>query len=153
MANEIDYDDILNTQWDDLPQAALLPEGDWLLAGRNVVVMKPREEGQTPRVIFFFSVKEPVSVDEDDLAELGADYDPSANEVTKQVYIEGPRSWEEVRGILSKCGIDTAGQAIGDSFKAFRGAEVIAHLNQASYQRNGETQYENRPVRFSPVEE
>ena len=43
----MNYADILETQWDDIPSIDVLPEGSWLLRGKNAKLMEPKEEGQT----------------------------------------------------------------------------------------------------------
>ena len=150
------YEEILNRSWDDIPEELLLPVGSWLLTGRNASFLPAREEGKNPRVLFFYTPKEPMDdVDQDALAEIGYpdNYDISENQIVKTIWIEGNRDWRQVKAHLEMHGVDTSAGSIMESLKAFRGTEVVAYLDQRQFTRaNGEEQFENSPTNFSPIE-
>lgn len=127
------FDDILDRSWDDIPEAVTLPGGQYLLKGRNAVYTPPKEEGQSGKVLFFLTPKEPIAgeVDEDALAALGEDYDYSVNEVVYTVWIESMRSWGDVRKVLAMFGIE--GGNIRQSLKEIRNREVVGNLDTRTY--------------------
>lgn len=145
------YTDILNRSWDDIPEAKLLPIGTWLLRGNNVGVFPPKEEGQSVRVAFFYQAKEPMDdVDEGDLAALGEDYAYSENDVVKQFFINRNKDWDAVRKHLELHGIDSKGKTQIETFKAFKGAEVLAFIDTKTFtSASGETRTENDPKTFT----
>lgn len=155
----MDYSDLLNKSWDEIPEEQLLPDGAYRAKGRNVTFMKPKEEDKSPKIVFFYEPVEPVDVNEDALADLGADYDLSINNLGYTVYIEGPRDLDKVRKHLALHGIevDPSKPILNEdnklSFgKAFVGAEIIGRITQSSYQRNGETVWVNNIGSFQRVE-
>lgn len=151
------YGDLLKRSWDDLPQPApYLPEGTWLLKGRNVAYFPADEENdKSERVVLFFEPLEPMDdVKQEELDALGPNYDYANNDVTKQFYINRAKDWVEVRKILNLMGIETEGQTQEDSFKAFKGAKVLAYLSIKTFQnkRTGERVITNDPVNFAEAE-
>lgn len=154
----MNYDDLLNKSWDEIPEPQLLPGGGWMVEGRNVALVKPKEDGQALKVLFSYKAKEPVAVDEEALAELGEGYDIAMNDLTYTVYVETAADLDKVRKHLAIHGIDVNGGIFGEdgklSFaKAFRGTEVVATIGQRSYENNaGETVWQNTLSGFQKAE-
>lgn len=153
----MDYDDIMNRTWDDIPQPQLLPGGGWLIKGRNAGFMKAAEEGKSAKVIFFYTAKEPVTVGQDLLDEMG-DYDFAINDLSYTIYIETAADWDKVRKHLEKHGVELSGKLFNDAgklafSKKFAGAEVTAEIGQRSYENNdGETIWQNTLSKFQKAE-
>lgn len=154
----MDYDDILNRTWEEIPTPVLLPAGGWLLVGKNAALVKPKEEGKSLKILFSYQAKEPVSVAEDLLEEL-ADYDISINDLSFTVYIETPADWAKVKRHLALAGVEMTGSILDEAGKlafnkAFRGSEVVAEVGQRSYDdANGDTIWQNSLSKFQKVAE
>lgn len=155
----MDYDDLVNRTWEDIPEPQLLPGGLWLNTGRNAGFMKPREEGQSAKVVFFYKPKEAIQVNEEDLAELGDDYDLSINDLTYTIYIESAADWDKVRKHMALHGVTMSGPLFDENGKLalnkkFKGAEVVAEVGQRSYDNDaGETIWQNTMAKFAKVAE
>lgn len=153
-----DYDELLNQTWEELPVAVLLPAGGWLLKGTTVGFVKPKEEGQSAKVLFTYKAKEPISVADDLLDELPEGYDLDINDVQYTIYIENAGDWDKVRKHLAQHGVTLTGRLFDDNkklafAKAFSGTEVIAELGQRSYENAaGETIWQNSVSKFQKVE-
>lgn len=155
----VDYDELINRTWEDVPEPELLPEGGWLLVGTNVGLVKPKKEGDKLRILWSYKPKEPVAVAQELLDELG-DYDFTVNTLTFTQWIEAPSDWDEVRKHAHKHGfeIDPKARIVENgklSFsKAFRGSEVVADVGQKPFTRSsGESTMENTLSKFQAVEE
>ena len=149
------YSDILNRQWDDIPEPALLPDGTYVLKCQNVGFFpapKPEEgeEKKSDRVTFFYGVKEAMDdVRQDDLDALGENYDMANNDVTKNFWINREKDWTQVKRHLALLGVDTKGKSQPETFKEARGAEVLAFLGTREFTNNaGETIVQNEPRDF-----
>lgn len=154
-----DYEDLLNKSWDEIPDPQNLPSGQWHVKGTNAALVKPREEGQSLKVLLTFRAVRPVNVAEDLLEEMG-DYDFTANDLQYTQYIEGAADLAKLRKLLAKSfGIEVEGGIIDGngklSFaKAFRDAEAIAEIGERSYQdSNGNTVFQNTIGKFQAIEE
>lgn len=153
-----DYGDILDTVWDDIPEDKLLPTGSWLLGGRNASYVGPKvnDDGSKTngKVLFFYVPKEPVEgVDLSEIEDLGPDYDVTENQVVYTSWIEFNRDWDKVRKHLALHGLTDGTQSIRAALKAFKGTEVIAHVDVRTYKnRNNETVTENAATNFRAVE-
>lgn len=151
------YDDIFNQTWEEVPEPQLLPDGGWLLTGANVSFIASQDADKSSKVLFNYKAKSPVSVDEDQLEELG-DYDITTNDLSYPIYIENAASWTAVRKHLEKHGIELTGPLFDSnkklSFaKAFRGSEVIAQLGARTYTNSeGESITQNSVNKFQAVE-
>lgn len=146
-----DFDNILNRQWDDIPEVVLLPSGSYVLRGKNAAY-KPATENGNAKVLFFLIPKEPMDdVSPEALEALGADYDFSSNQIVKTVWIESNRDWATVKDILTKAGVDVEAGTIQDSLKAFKGAEVVAYVDQREYTSKGQTRQENTADSFTAL--
>lgn len=160
IVSAMDYDDLLNRTWDDIPEDKLLPGGQWLVAGRNASLVKPKEDGQSLKVLFNLKAKEPVQVAQEELDELG-DYDVTANDLTHTIYVEKPSDWNKVFKFLDTFGVpvdrsDPILNADGklNFSKAFGGAEAIAEIGQRIFTtKDGETGQANTLSKFQKVEE
>lgn len=152
----LDYEDILNRSWDEVPEPQNLPSGGWLLKGTNVSLVKPREEGQSLKVLFTYKAVKPVSVAEDLLEEMG-DYDFSVNDLQFTVYLESAADWNSVRKHLAIHDLSMDGNILDGNgklafAKKFRGAEVIAQVGERSYENSvGETVWQNTLSKFQKV--
>lgn len=148
------YTDILNRSWDDIPVPKLLPVGSWLLRGNNVAMFPPKEDGQAIRIAFFYQAKEPMDdVSTEELTALGEDYSYSENDLVKQFFINRSKDWDAVRKHLDLHGVSTEGKSQADTFKEFKGTEVIAYVGTKTFQNAaGETRTDNDPTAFTRVE-
>lgn len=156
-----DYSDLLNMTWDDIPKEQVLPNGPWLLAGKNVAFVRPRKEDQSPKVLFTYKAKEPSpEVNQDELEEMvGSGYDFTINDLNMTFYIESPKDWDKVRVHLEKHGLSLSGRLFDSNGKLsfardFRGAEVVADLEQRNWEDDAhQIHWENKLTNFRPVEE
>lgn len=154
----VDYDDILNRTWDDIPEPKLLPGGGWVVVGRTAGLVKPKEEGQSLKVLFNLKAKSPINVPEEELAELEG-YDISTNDLQHTIYIESASDWDKVRKFLTVFGVEMQGKILDEngklSFaKAFNGAEAVAEIGQRNYDnRDGETVWQNTLSKFQKIAE
>lgn len=149
------YTDIMQTQWNDIPEPQVLPVGSWRLRLRNANFVVAKEEGQNSKFLFFYVPQEPMAdVDEAELAALGSEYDISENDVVHTIWVERKRDFDKVRKHLLIHGIEVnPDQSIEETLKGARNAEVVAYLGQRSFTtRGGETVTENQPTNFVPVE-
>lgn len=150
-----DLGNILDRTWEDFPEEQTLPDGTYVLVGRNAAYMPPKEDGKNGKVVFFFIPKEPVEggVDEDALAALGADYDITENEVTTTIWIERNRDWRQVESVLKQLGVETEGATLKQQFKAVRGKEVAAYVKTNSYDRqDGSKVISNVATQFQAID-
>lgn len=146
------YDDILDRTWDEMPEAKILPDGDWLLKGRNAAFVGPK--GDTNAKVLFFYIPEQAmeDVDPEALAALGDDYELSDNQIVFTIWIESNRDWQSVRRHLEKHGVDPS-LTIREQFKKFKGTEAVATLGFRSFQTStGDTVQENTASNFRSVE-
>lgn len=154
----MDYDDILNRSWDEIPEPQILPAGDWLVAGANAALVKPTEEGKSLKVLLSYTAKSPVAVDEDKLAELG-EYDISTSDLNYTIFVEKASDWDKVRKHLAIAGVPMEGAILNENgklgfAKAFRGSEVVVELGERSFQNQaGETIWQNSMSKFRTVTE
>ncbi len=148
------YESILDKQWDDIQKPEVLPVGSWLLQGRNAVHQPAKSADGNERILFVYSVKEPMDdVDEDALEALGADYDYTENRVFASFWLETGRDLDAVRNHLGKHGVDTKGQSIKESLVAFKGTQVVSYLDQKTYDNAaGETVQDNNPTSFAALD-
>ena len=160
----VSYEDLLeNGSWDEIPTDKLLPEGNYLLKGKNAVVVEPKEKGQSKRVLFFYNVIEAMEdVDADELAALGEDFDITEKEVVAQFFVSKRNDMDRIRYHLLAHGVDVPTpedvargapkKSIPESFKEFKGTEVVAFLKQNTFTDNsGEVRQDNRPSAFTPI--
>lgn len=156
----MDYDDVLNETWDDLPVEKTLPDGGYRLKGTNVAWVKPKTEGQKAKVLFSYEAKEPLTVDADVLEEkLGDNYDLALNNLTFTIFIETAKDWQQVKKHLKVHGIEAEGPLFDDNkklafAKAFRGSEVVAQIGHRFFENNaGEQVEQNTLSKFQAVAE
>ena len=147
------YSDILNTQWDDIPEPKVLPDGSYLLKLRNASYQPAKGEGD-PTVMFAYKVVEPMDdVPQDENDKLGNDYDYDLNTIFSRFWISNTADWAKVRKHLEKHGVDVSGKTPTEALKDARGSEVVAFLQQRSYTNNsGQDVTENQPTNFSEVQ-
>lgn len=149
-----DYADILTKSWDEIPEVKTLPNGSYLLRGRNASYQPAKNEDQSPAVLFVYTAKEAMDdVDAEDLEKLGDNYDLGANRVFQRFFVADGADWDNVRKHLSKHGIDAKGKSIQDSLKEFKGKEVVAYLSSRTFKTNaGEDKEENVASNFTVAE-
>lgn len=147
-----DYADILNKSWDEIPEVVPVPKGSYLLKGQNATFQPAKGEDGSPSVLFVYRVKEPMDdVDTGELEALGANYDLEANRIFTRFWINDGSDWDKVRKHLAKHGVPLKGN-IADSLKEFKGAEVVAFVDQRNFTDNaGQSQTENTAANFTPV--
>lgn len=154
----MDYNDILDRTWDDIPEPKLLPGGGWLVVGKTVGLVKPKEDGQSLKVLFTLKAKEPINVASEELDELG-DYDITINDLQYTVYVESAADWDKVRKFLGIFGVEMSGRIVNEdgklSFaKAFNGAEAVAEVGQRNYEnKDGDVIWQNTLSKFQKVSE
>jgi hypothetical protein len=154
MTKEKNYEDILETSWDDVPQVKLLPVGSWLLKVRNASFQPPKKEDQSPSVLIVYTAKEPMDdVSDEELAELGEDYDFGENRLFVRFWIETGADKDNLRKHIEKHGIETKGMTFAETLKALKGNEVIAYVAQKSFQNAaGVSVVENTATNFQVAE-
>lgn len=153
----MDYDDLYNATWENIPEAVNLPDGGYLVKGVSVGFIKPREEGKSGKVLFTYNAKQPVSVDEDALADLPTGYDLETNDLNYTIWISKPSDWNDVRSHLALHGVEIAGPIFVNGklafAKDFRGSEAIAQVTTTFYENNaGETVPQQNLKSFQRVE-
>jgi len=149
-----DYDEILNRSWDDIQEDKLLPVGSWLLKISNISYQKGQGD-KDPVVLAVFNPKEPMTdVDDDQINELGSDYDYTQNRLFKRFYISGDADWKGVKRVLELAGVEVKGKSIIDAFKEAKGREVVGYLEQSNYEdkATGETRTSNEIKKFAKAE-
>lgn len=156
----MDYADIAERSWEEIPEAKTLPDGQWRVVGGNVSLIKPREEGGSFKVLWNYKAAEPLAnVDQEALDDLGTDYDITTNDLTFTQYIERAADWSKVKKHAELHGIelDLKSPIIVDgklSFaKSFRNSTVVATLGTRTYEKDGETHFDNSMSKFLPVAE
>lgn len=154
MSERIDYEDVLNASWDNIPETKTLPVGSYLLEGRSASFQPAKEEDKSPIVLFVFTPREPMDdVSSEDLEALGDGYELDANRLFHRFYIESNADWDNVRKLLAKMGVETKGQSIADSLKQVRRKNVIGYLDQRTFVNSaGETVQANNITSFAAVE-
>lgn len=150
------YEALLNRGWDEIPQPKTLPVGSWLLKARNAAyIAGDVDQGKSPRVVFFYTPKEPMNdVDSAELSALGNDYDLASNQITKTFFIESNRNWDDVRNFLNLHGVETKGKTQIESLKAFKGTEIVSYLGVKTFtdKQTGNVRVDNEPKSFAKVE-
>lgn len=137
MSEETNYADILEQSWGNIPETQNLPKGSWKLKV-NGMAFKPETDNANARVLVVLKAVEPMDdVDEDALLKLesnGNKYDYSQNRIFVTFWISDGADWQTVRVFLKKLGEDLlTDKTITESFKAARGREIIAYLDQRTY--------------------
>lgn len=148
------YSDILQRTWSEIPEPKLLPQGSWLLRGKNVAIFPPKEEGKPARVAFFYEAVEPMDdVSQTDLEALGTDYAFSENDIVKQFFINRNKDWDQVRKHLVLHGVDVApSRSQAETFKDFTGTEIVSYLGTKTFtDGSGNTKTDNDPQSFAVV--
>lgn len=150
-----DYADILNQQWDEIPEVAVLPSGSYRLRARKASYQPAKSADGNPSFMFVYTVKEPMSdVSDDELAALGENYDVGANRIFTRIWVESNADMDNVRKHLAKHGVDAKGKTLQETLKEFEGKEVIAFLNQRTFTNNaGEQVLTNEASQFAPTED
>lgn len=142
-----DYESLLDTGWEELPEVQILPEGEYLLKGRSASY-KPGKGSSNPFFMFVYDVKDVEDLDPDGLKELG-DYDVSNNKIFHRVWIENGADIKNINAFLAKHGVKSSTPREG--LKDFKGSEVVAYLKQRHYTVNGEDREENVIDSVSPL--
>lgn len=129
-----DYEKILETAWDDVPEVQLLPLGSWRLKCRGATLAKPKTAEQSPAVVFALEAVEPMEdVDDDALEALGDNYDPSGNRIFHRQWFGDTADRHAVRELLNKFGVDLSGLSISESLKAVKGKTIIGFVKTDTY--------------------
>jgi len=149
--------EVLKRQWSDAPHEELLPNGNYLLRGRNATYRPSSNADNSDQILFAYGVKEPMSdVDDEELAAIGYpnDYDVGQNEIFYRLWFDPQkgRDWDNLKAHLVKHGIDPKGN-LEDSLKQFKGTEIVGTIEQRTYtDKAGQVHPVNDAVGFSPVE-
>ncbi len=149
-----DYEDILNRSWDEIPEPQVLPVGSYRLKSRGATFMEAKES-TSDRVMFIYNAMEPLpDVDADALGALG-DYDISQNRLFFTIWIESYADWDGVRKHIAKHGLEIVpGETPKETFSRMKGSEVIAWLDQRSYENKaGDMVESNDPAQFAKIED
>lgn len=158
MSKYVNYEEVAQLAWDDIPEGKVLPYGFWRLKIKGVRFIEPKEdagEDASGRVQFVLKAVEPVDgVDEAELAELGEGYDYGIKPIYDAIWIEDAGSWKRVLQRLEVFGVKPEeGEQVFDTFKRARGATVIAYLEQRTFKnKNGEVVTENTASQFTEDE-
>lgn len=154
MTKPKNYEEILDTSWDDIPEVQLLPVGSWLLKVRNASFQPPKKEDQSASVLIVYTAKEPMDdVSDDELRALGEDYDFGENRLFQRFWYETGADKDNLRKHIEKHGVETKGLTLAESLKALKGMEVVAYVSQKSFQNNaGVTGVENVASNFQAAE-
>jgi hypothetical protein len=149
------YEDIADRSWDDIPDEKLLPDGSWLLRGRNASYQPAKNDGN-PSILFDYAAKEPMNdVDDGELAALGEDYDTSQNRIFHRIWLETGRDFKVARAFLELHGIEVdPTKSVKATLPAFKGTEIVAVLTTQTFTDNaGMTRENNVPTKFVAVDE
>jgi hypothetical protein len=127
-----DYDDILDKSFSEIPMPKDVPLTNYLATCDGMSFVKPKKEGVSPQVLVFFRLSSPVeALDEDDIAELGTDYNFELNRYARQVWISEGRDWKTVLDILHTLGVDTEdGLTVKEAMKNAKGREAVVALKR-----------------------
>lgn len=126
-----DYDDILDRSFDDIPMPKDVPLTSYNAVCDGISFMKPKKEGGNPKVLAFFKLTSPVEpLDDDVMAELGADYDFTLNRYARSVWISEGRDWKTVLEILHSLGVDTEDKTVKEAMKSAEGHEAVVRLQR-----------------------
>lgn len=148
------YSEILDRSWDDIPEPSLLPEGSWLLRGKNATYI-PKKDTLNARVLFFYVPKEPMSdVDQEALDALGDDFDyaEGSDDIVKTFWIEKNAQWKDVKDHLALHGVEVKGRSQQETLKAFKGTEVVSFLVQKTVNTKNGPKTVMDPSTFAKVE-
>lgn len=148
-----DYADIADLSWDNIQEPKVLPIGTYLLKLSNAVFQPSKDVDKSPTVMFVHKAKEAMDdVNTDELEALGADYDISENKIFTRIFIEDGSSWDQVRKLLAKHGVEVSGNVV-ESLKKAKGSEVLGYLNQQTFTRkDGSVGTGNNVTEFAKVE-
>ncbi len=150
------YEDLLNRTRAETPTMETLPVGSYRLKSRGARFTPAKEDGKNDSVMFIYAAMEAMDdVDPDALAALG-DYDISQNKLFFRVWIESEADWGAFWSHVDKHGELGLGADASrkEAMEAIKGAEIIAWLDQRSFQNKaGDMVDTNDPVSFASVED
>lgn len=147
------YEDILNKSWDEIPEERLLPAGPWRLKCRGAS-HKPAKGDGNPSIMFIYEALEPLEgVSDDELAELGPDYDYKSNRIFHRFWIEGNNDLRIVKRHVEKHGVDVTGMTGQEILKAVRGKSIVGIVGQRSFTRNDGSVGEENVIQSFEVDE
>lgn len=150
------YEEILKGSWDDLPEVKLLPAGSYRWVCRSAKFSPPKSEGSSPNVMFVCNAQEAMDdVSDDALAELGEEYDITANTVFHRIWLERDTDWQKVKQTITAMGVDLDGKSLEEGLKAMKNVEFIAYTTQQTFtnKKTGVSRTENVLQGFKSVEE
>jgi len=151
-SEDTDYEKLLETGWEDIPEPKVLPDGTWLL---QCVKAKYQAGGDktNANVMFIYVPKMPMDdVREDELEELEG-YDWAKNQIFFKIWLQRPADWAKLRSHLSKHHIDVDSLNKADSIAAAQGTEIYGQLADGSYKNaQNENVLDNKIVAFQPYE-
>lgn len=150
------YESLLDRPWKDVPLDVILPDGPYhLRALRGHVFDGDEDKGTAPQALIVFQPKAPLEgVDEDEIAELGPDFDISMNRVEYMEFLEDNSKFNKVKGVLAKLGVLDENKSLRDNIKDAARAEVIGILGSRTYQdkKSGENVTKNTIKGFTAFE-
>jgi hypothetical protein len=137
---QVNYEDIMNQVWDNIPKPKTLPQGSWKLRLRNGSITAPKEGQKSGRALFFYDAIEPMDdVDQSAIQALGS-YDYALTEMVARFWVTPGNGSDlnKVRNHIEKHGVSTAGVTIGDSLKAIKNTDVIAYVTEQVNPKTGD---------------
>ncbi len=142
MTQATQYEDLMNTVWDNIPTPKVLPAGSWRLRCRNAIAVQPKEEGKSGQIVFFYEAVEPMDdVQQDELQALG-NYDYGMTELSARFFVspkDQQRDMHKVRLHLQKHGVEFGpGMTLQNTLKAARNTDVIAMVTAGPNTKTGD---------------
>lgn len=161
----LNYEEILDKSWDELPEQVAVPDGTYLLRGTGAKLKEASSEDGNDYVLFMYKVVSATDdVDEKALAAIvkGGEVEDVAKPVSYRVWIEQASDFRKVGRHLEKHGVDPRDyEEEGNDFlenlkaalKAFRGTEINGYLTTRTFTtQGGDEVEENQVTAFIPVE-
>lgn len=150
----VNYSDVLEDGWDNIPEPKLLPTGGWRIRCRNAMFMAPKSADQKPQVLFFVEAQEPnEDVSDESLKEFGSD-DYSQADLAVRIFIEKPKDWHRVKTTLAAFGIDVSDyKTRKEALAACKDRDANCMIGVRSYvDRMGQPRTDNTVSALSAIE-
>lgn len=115
-------------------------------------IIEAKDASKNDCLLLIYVAKEPLEdVDEDALAALG-DYDITQNKMFYRIYLETYSDWDKVAAHADKHNsVRAEVETNKEMLNRIKGSDIIAWVDQRSYEKNGEMVDSNDPTNFAPV--